>query len=77
MLPSQINELIFQRHLENDFTEVASDTALSFRVKLLELEEERLNAIVERGYEGFEAQHYRENEAVGSQEGYRTTGKAD
>lgn len=46
-LPEQINDLLFKRHLENDFSSIASDTADLVRVKLLELEEERLEAIIE------------------------------
>lgn len=49
-LPGQINELLFVRHLENDFTGIATDTADMVRVKLLELEAERLQAVIE--YEG-------------------------
>jgi hypothetical protein len=45
-LPAQINDLLFKRHLENDFTNIASDTAELVRVKLLELEAERLEAVV-------------------------------
>jgi len=44
-LPAQINELLFERHLKNEFTAIDSDTAELVRVKLLELEEERLEAI--------------------------------
>lgn len=45
-LPAQINDLLFRRHLENDFTRTDSKVAQSIRDKLLELEVERLDAIV-------------------------------
>lgn len=44
-LPGQINELLFERHFKNDFADTASDTAELVRVKLLELEAERLETI--------------------------------
>ncbi|MBV7431953.1 hypothetical protein KRX53_01235 [Dermabacteraceae bacterium TAE3-ERU5] len=44
-LPTQINELLFVRHINNELTKTATDAAELLRVKLLELEEERLEAI--------------------------------
>lgn len=46
-LPGQINELLFKRQLKNDFTKTATDVADLLRVKLLELEAERLEAVAE------------------------------
>lgn len=49
-LPSQINELLFERHLKNELTEIAKDTADVVRLKLMELEQERADVMVR--YEG-------------------------
>lgn len=46
-LPAQINDLLFKRHLENDFTQVSAETAASIRDAFTKLEDERLVAIVE------------------------------
>lgn len=45
-LPDRINDVIFRKHLSNDFTEVASDVAALVRSKLLDLEEQRFDALV-------------------------------
>jgi hypothetical protein len=44
-LPGQVNNLLYKRHVENDFTEIAKDTADLVRTKLMLLESERLDAI--------------------------------
>lgn len=45
-LPDLVNELILERHLANDFTEIPKDIALEVRQRLIELERERLDAVV-------------------------------
>lgn len=45
-LPGQINELLFERHLKNEFTNISADTAELVRAGLLSLEAERLEAVV-------------------------------
>lgn len=45
-LPAQINDLLFKRHLNNQFTHVSLDTAELVRAQLLQLEAERLEAVV-------------------------------
>lgn len=45
-IPGQIHELLYERHLKNDFTRIPNDTADLVRSKLLELEEERLEAVM-------------------------------
>lgn len=45
-LPDRINDLILKGHIENDLTKVAHDTADLVRTRILELEEERIEALV-------------------------------
>ena len=46
-LPDKINEIIFSKKFENEITEIAKDSADEIRFHILELESERLDAIVE------------------------------
>lgn len=48
-IPGQIHELLYERHLKNEFTQIATDTADLVRSRLLELEAERLEAVVAYG----------------------------
>ena len=41
-IPGQIHELLYERHLKNEFTQISTDTADLVRSALLKLEEERL-----------------------------------
>lgn len=45
-LPNLVNEMIIEKHLANDFTEISADIALEVRQRLIELERERLDAVV-------------------------------
>lgn|GEM_PF-3937426 len=61
-LPNKINEIILSKKFENEITEIAKDVADEIRFHILELESERLDAIVE--YEALKRKRLNDTESA-------------